>query len=218
MPGAASGGRWPAAAASLLTEAAGRWLEARPEPGSPLVVAIDGHGAAGKSTIAGITAAKTGASLLHTDDFFAAPAQPAPVGGTIGSPQQAERVLGRYYDWQRLRAQALEPLRERRAVSFRRFDWDRGSGLDGTVGVAPGDLIILEGVFSAAPVLADLVSRSVLVETPEDERLRRLHGRVPPDEWDDNWLTAERAYFSLVRPPLSFDLVLQGADPVLPGS
>jgi uridine kinase len=218
MPGATSGGRWPAAAASLLAEAAGRWREAQPEAGSPLVIAIDGHGAAGKSTIAGIAAAATGATLLHTDDFFAGPGQPAPAGGTVASPQQAGQALGRYYDWRRLRVQALMPLYERRAVSFRRFDWDRGSGLDGTVRAAPGDLIILEGVFSAAPVLSDLVSRSVLVETPEAERLARLRGRVPPDEWDDNWLAAERAYFSLVRPPSSFDLVVRGADSVLTGS
>jgi uridine kinase len=218
MPAVSSGGRWPAAAGSLLTEAACRWLESWPKAGSPLVIAIDGHGAAGKSTIAGIAAAATGATLLHTDDFFAGPAQPGPAGGAISGPHQAEQALGRYYEWRRLRAQALEPLRERRGVSFRRFDWDRGRGLNGTVCAAPSDLIMLEGVFSAAPVLSDLVSRSVLVETPETERLARLRGRIPPDEWDDSWLAAERAYFSLVRPRSSFQLVLRGADPVLAGS
>jgi uridine kinase len=206
MPGSYSGGRWPAAAASLVIGAVGRWRPAGTGTDGPLMVAVDGHGAAGKSTIAGLVAAATGATLVHTDDFFVRPAHPD------------DQALGRYYDWRRLRAQALQPLREGRPASFRRFDWDRGSGLDGTVRAVPGDVVIVEGVFSAAPVLSDLISRSVFVDTPEPERLRRLRGRVAPEDWDDDWLSAERAYFSTVRPLTSFDLAVSGSDPVLPGS
>lgn len=213
MPGGSSGGRWPAAAASLLIGAVGRWRADRPGPGGPLIVAIDGHGAAGKSTIAGLAAAAAGATLIHTDDFFVSPVPPVGAGPATAGRAEAARALGRYYDWRRLRAQALEPLLARREVSFRRFDWDRGSGLDGTVCAVPADVILLEGVFSAAPAMADLVGRSVFVETPEPERLRRLRRRVPPDAWDDTWLSAERGYFGLVRPPSSFDLVVPGADP-----
>ena len=57
---------------------------------------------------------------------------------------------------------------------------------------------MLEGVFSASPELADLVDRSVFVDTPEPERLRRLHARVTPEEWDTDWLAAEQAYFDMV--------------------
>lgn len=225
MPGGPDSGRWPAEASALLAGAVGRWLQERPAGRSPLVVAIDGHGAAGKSTIAGLAAAAAGATLVHTDDFFTGSGAPAgspdtgvqgQLAAQAGHAEQAEQALGRYYDWRRLRAQALEPLLEGRAVSFRRFDWDRGSGLDGTVRAQPHDVIMLEGVFSTAPVLSDLVSRTVLVLTPEAERLVRLRGRVPPGEWDEQWLAAERAYFSLVRPVPSFDLVLHGADPPAP--
>ena len=173
----------------------------------PLVVAIDGHGAAGKSTIAAAVAAGTGAALVHTDDFFIYPPGPAP----------APPRLAGYYDWRRLRAEALMPLRALRAASFRRFDWERGSGLAGTVAVEPRDLIVVEGVFSAAPELSDLVDRAVFVDTPEPERLRRLHLRVAPEEWDDEWLTAERAYFELTRTPSSFDLVVPGTGPAAAG-
>ena len=117
-----------------------------------------------------------GAALVHTDDFFqppsAAPRARQPPGTLPG------QALERYYDWRRLRAQALEPLRARRPAAFRRFDWERGGGLDGLVTVAPRDLILVEGVFSAAPQLSDLVNRSVFVDTPEPERLRRLRRRV----------------------------------------
>jgi len=193
--------------AGRVVRAAARWQAAQPGGRGVLVLAIDGHGAAGKSTLADAVARATGAALVHTDDFFRAwPAgsRPAAAGA---------RAMASYYDWRRLRAEALGPLRERREATFRRFDWERGSGLDGTVAVEPTDLVLLEGVFSAAPELADLVDRSVFVRTPEPERLRRLRRLVTPEEWDEDWLAAERSYFGLTRPPASFDLVVPGTGP-----
>lgn len=188
------GSRGEAAARRVISAAAG-WRAGH--DADVLVIAIDGHGAAGKSTLAAAVAEATGAALVHTDDFFD-PAAPR------------EQGLSGYYDWRRLRAEALEPLRAGRAAEFRRFDWEHGRGLDGTVSVAPGPLIVLEGVFSASPELSDLVDRSVLVDTPEPERLRRLRAQTTPSEWDDEWLKAEQAYFGLTRPPPSFDLVVSG--------
>jgi len=171
-------GRLGQPAARRVISAAAGW---RAGPSTDvLVIAIDGHGAAGKSTIAAVVAEATGATLVHTDDFFdrAAPREPG---------------LSGYYDWRRLRAEALEPLRAGRAAEFRRFDWERGRGLDGMVRLTPGPLLVLEGVFSASPELSDLVDRSVFVDTPEPERLRRLRAQTTPSEWDDQWLIAEQA-------------------------
>jgi uridine kinase len=188
-------GRLGQPAARRVISAAAGW---RAGPSTDvLVIAIDGHGAAGKSTIAAVVAEATGATLVHTDDFFdrAAPREPG---------------LSGYYDWRRLRAEALEPLRAGRAAEFRRFDWERGRGLDGMVRLTPGPLLVLEGVFSASPELSDLVDRSVFVDTPEPERLRRLRAQTTPSEWDDQWLIAEQAYFGLIRPPSWFDLIVSG--------
>jgi uridine kinase len=178
------------------------------------VVAIDGPGGSGKTTIAAAVAAATGAALVHTDDFFIDPCRPQAASASA-TPflERPPRPLAGYYDWRRLRAEALAPLRARGGATFRRFDWERGHGLGGTVRVEPGDLILVEGVFSAAPELADLVDRAVFVDTPEPERLRRLRRRVAPEEWDEDWLTAERAYFGRARAPASFDLVVQGTGP-----
>ena len=192
----------------VLGAAAG-WRAAVP---GVILLAIDGHGAAGKSTIAEAVAKATGAAIVHTDDFFQSPLPRPALPGDPGLPPPGGPALADYYDWRRLRSQALEPLRARLGATFRRFDWERGSGLDGTVTVPPNDLILVEGVYSSAPDLGDLVDRSVFVDTPEQERLRRLRGRVKPEEWDDIWLLAERAYFDVIRPPSSFDLIVSGAD------
>jgi len=213
-----SGAGGPEAAASRTIGAADRvlgaaagWRAAGTSRRGVIVLAIDGHGAAGKSTIAEAVATATRAALVHTDDFFLA--QPPRAGRPVrpGRPPSVPAMTD-YYDWRRLRVQALEPLRARLGAAFRRFDWERGSGLDGTVTVEPSDLILVEGVYSSAPDLRDLVDRSVFVDTPEPERLRRLRGRVKPEEWDDQWLLAERAYFDVIRPPSSFDLIVSGAD------
>ncbi len=199
------------AAARRVLRAAARWRAEPSGPAGVLVIAIDGHGGSGKSTIAGAVAEAAGAALVHTDDFFQ-PLSVPPAGGPGQPPGTLPgQALERYYDWRRLRAQALEPLRARHRAAFRRFDWDRGAGLNGLVTVAPRDLILVEGVFSAAPQLSDLVTRSVFVDTPEPERLRRLRLRVTPEEWDTDWLIAERAYFDVTRPPSSFDLAVSGA-------
>jgi uridine kinase len=206
MPSPSSGDPPAAAAARQVITAAARWRAGH----FPLVIAIDGHGAAGKSAIAGLVAAATGAALVHTDDFFtpllaAAEANDGP-------------AISRYYDWARLRSEALEPLRAGCAASFRPYDWDRGDASAGdgpagrrTVTARPGSLIVLEGVSSAAPALSDLVHRAVFVDTPPPERLARLRARIRPEEWDDDWLAAEQAYFDLTRPRSSFDLVVSGA-------
>ncbi len=228
-PYGADGGLSPGAAARQLLRAAARWqaglaaaeppaltappphppspgLAARPAARLPamaagvLILAIDGHGGAGKSTIAAAVAAAAGAALVHTDDFFR---QPRRGGGLTG-----------YYDLARLREQAIEPLAAGRAATFRRFDWASGRGLlPAPVTTGPAALVIVEGVLAAAPALADLVGRSVLVDTPEPERLRRLRARIAPPDWDAGWLAAEQAYFRDVRPPSSFDLVLPGGRP-----
>ena len=157
----------------------------RAEVPAPLVVAIDGHGAAGKTTIAGEVSIALGAIVIHTDEYFHE-------ARDTGDP----RPMARYYSWRALREDALEP-----AVGWLRADPEGWGG---------AGLILVEGVSSAAPALADLVNRAVFVSTPEPLRLERLHGRVSDEEWDEEWLYAERLYFAS-RPPDSFDLVVSGA-------
>jgi hypothetical protein len=161
-------------AARAVTSAIADWQAARP---GILVVAIDGHGTAGKSTIAAQIARATGAALVHTDDFFVR--QPAPIAGQ----PPGLRPLRQYYDWNRIRAEALEPLRAGRSAKFRRFDWSRGAVLDGVVTVRPSDLILLEGVFSAAPELPTSLTGRYLSTRPSMSgscdsmlRLRRTTG------------------------------------------
>ena len=179
------------AAGRAVAEACAAWRR----PGRVLVIGIDGHGASGKSTIARHTAAALDAALISGDDFFA-----------DGSPGD----LATYYDWPRLRRQALEPLRAGRRARFVSSDPFVPGRAGADVTVAPATVVVLEGVGAGAPQLADLVDRAVLVQTPEPVRLARLKARIDPNQWDAAWLAAERSYFES-RPASSFDLIVCGA-------
>ena len=158
-----------------------------------------------------------GASLVRMDDFFVPPVQQVLVAergepaivkvGAVGEPV---RGIGSFYDVKRLRVEGLEPLRAGREAVLHAFDWDLGTVAGKETHVEPSDLVMLEGVYSGAPELRDLVDRAIYVDTPETERLRRLRGRVAPEEWDEQWLWAEREYFAHARPLESFDLVIPG--------
>ncbi len=147
------------------------------EHSGPLVIAIDGYGASGKTTIASELELALDAAIVHTDHYYED-------HGRFGAEPHP---MAQYYHWEALRRECLESTIE-----------------DGA------SLILVEGVSSAAPALADLIDRTVFVETPESVRLERLHQRVTDEEWDEDWLQAERVYFAS-RPPESFDLVVAGA-------
>jgi uridine kinase len=174
-----------------------RW---RREQGEVLVVAVDGHGASGKTTIACGVAAAYEAALVHTDDFFR---------DQRLSASAAQLPLADYYDWGALRSLALAPLRLGRPAEFPRRHWEEPEAAGRRVVVEPRPIVVLEGVTAAGPALVDLVDRRVLVATPEPERLRRLHSRISDEEWDGDWLVAEQAYFDSLAPD-TFDLTVPG--------
>ena len=200
----------------FAVSALGLWRSAN---GGVTIVAIDGYGASGKSTIAERLCSRTGASLVRTDDFFLASAR-RPGAGEPGEPGRAGstpagetgRLIASFYDLRRLRAEALEPLRAGQEALFHGFDWDCGAISSLKTHVEPKELVLVEGVCSGAPELSDLVNRAIFVDTPEPERLSRLRGPIAPQDWDSEWLQAEKQYFSATRPLRSFDLVISGTN------
>lgn len=176
----------------------------RTRPG-PFVVAIDGPSGAGKSTLAAAVALRTGGSVVDGDDFYD-PVLPGLEPAEQTAMSDAE-VAGLVIDWRRLRAEVLEPLRQGRSVSYRPYDWAADDGRHGEPkGLRAADPVILEGVYSARPELADLVDLSVYVETAPDVQARRLAGRDDDPDWATFWSRGEQHYFRFARPPETFDL------------
>src|SRR4051812_36624804 len=170
-----------------------------------VVVALDGMSAAGKSTLAEALRVRLDAALVHADDFYR------------DLPEEERRRLSPaegvmfYFDWERMRDEAIQRLAQGKSASFRCFDWADGEGLQTEpISVEPRPIVIVEGVYTGRPELRPLVDLAVLIETTSDERKRRRRSRHDPSEWEARWDAAERYYFSTVCPPESFDLVVRG--------
>jgi uridine kinase len=176
----------------------------------PVIVALDGYSGAGKSTLAASIADALGAGTVHTDDFYRD--MPA-VERLELSPAQG---VDRYFDWERLRAEALLPIARGERARYRCFDWVGGSGVMSAVTVERHDVAVIEGVYSARPEFDDLVALKVLVETAAEERKRRREVRArtvsrdDPAGWDARWDAAEKLYFAAIRPRTAFDVIVSG--------
>jgi len=71
--------------------------------------------------------------------------------------------------------------------------------------------VVLEGVYSARPELADLVDLKALLLVPDDIRRAQLlarEGEAYRRDWEARWAEAELWYFASVMPPEAFDVVL----------
>ncbi len=179
---------------------------------TPFLVALDGGSGAGKSTLAALVANALNAKLIPGDDFYAAHV-PSAEWDILTPAEKAARAI----DWRRLRSEALEPLLARKPAKWHPFDFENARP-DGTyplhIDVAerpPADVIILDGIYSSRPELADLIDFSVLVDVPVVVRHARLVLRENGDfltAWHIRWDAAEDYYLTHIRPKASFDLVV----------
>lgn len=180
---------------------------------APFVVAVDGRSGAGKSTFASVVARTIGATVVPCDDFFAASVTDAEWDRRSPAERAATAV-----DWRRLRADAIEPLRAGRPARWFAFDFVAGPGRDGTYPLqrspterSAGRLIVLDGAYSSAPELGDVLDFTVLAVAPDHLRRQRLITREEPltlARWESRWGRAEDHYFDQVRPRASFDAVV----------
>ena len=179
----------------------------------PLLVAIDGASGSGKSTLAALVAARLGATIVPSDDFFSAQLTDADWAAR-GPAERAASAM----DWRRLRAEALEPLLAGRPARWYRCDFSAGTRPDGTYGFSaqaevrePKPVVLVEGAYACRPELADLIDWSVIVDVPMEVRHRRLARREDARflaAWHARWDAAEQWYFSRVRPESAFDRVV----------
>ena len=162
-------------------------------PAGTRFVGIDGFGGAGKTTLAGrIAAAVPRAVVVHVDDF--------------AGPGVVE------WDWTRCRSQLLVPLLAGRPARYQVWDWDADTGGD-WVDVAPGAIVVLEGVSSTRRELAAPWDLTVWVDAPAGTRRTRAlerDGAAIWPVWEQQWIPTEQAYAARERPRERVDLVVDG--------
>jgi hypothetical protein len=161
--GEPAGGPWRvcaiAAFARFVLNAAGDPRE------RPPIVALDGRSSSGKTTLARrLQAAVPDASTVHTDDIAWWHAR---------------------FDWAPLlRSGVLEPLHNRRAVSFRPPAWDQRARTGAIEVASNAPLVIVEGVGAGRRETAGLINAIVWVQADLGaiERAQRAAGRGGRDD------------------------------------
>ena len=177
----------------------------RAEVDGPVVIAIDGPSCVGKSILATAVALRSGASVVEWDDFYRNTLPRLTVSQREAMSDAA--VVNAVIDWERLRDQALSPLRAGDSATYQPYDWEADDGrLAPPKTVPAANLIILEGVYAARPELADLVDVAVYLGVDQQIRARRCAERKNDPDWARFWERGEAYYFRALRPRASFDL------------
>jgi uridine kinase len=168
----------------------------------PLIVALDGRSAAGKTMLAAALGERLDAGVIEGDDFYA--------GGVAVRAEPPAAMVAACTDWQHQRL-VLDLLRSGREASWNAFDWEAFDGrvcTELTV-MSPKPIIILEGVYAARPELADLIDIAIMVRADEGVRESRLLARQEhTGPWEKQWHAAEDYYFEFVRPLTSFNMLV----------
>jgi uridine kinase len=172
----------------------------------PVAVGVDGQGGSGKSTLAMEFVARTGRGVIvEGDDFYRDIAEPE--RAALDAPGGYER----YFDWERLRAQVLTPVRSGHgALRYQRYDWIR-KRLGGWVEMPMPDVVVVEGVYTLRPQLLELLDVKIYVRTGEDTRMDRQIARGQnSSDWIRRWVAAEDFYVAAYQPWRNADLVIDG--------
>ncbi|MBS10513.1 MAG: uridine kinase [Gemmatimonadetes bacterium] len=181
-------------------------IERTDSRGRTRLVAIDGCGGAGKSSLAEAIAERIDdAAIVHVDDFWHARERRPDRATVVGEP-------GSDYDWERLRDQVVVPLVEGLDARYQRYDWETDS-LAEWHDVTGGGTVVVEGVFSTRVELIDYYDVRVWVDTPADVCLARgieRDGEQHRHLWENEWMKAYERYVEASDPVERADVVVRG--------
>ena len=153
-----------------------------------VTVAIDGRCASGKTTLAKQISDKIPCNVFHTDDFFLRPVQRTP-------ERYAEP--GGHFDRERFEKEILLQIKKGLPFSYLPFDC-RTMTLSSPVSVTPKKISIIEGAYSAHPLLLNYYDLTVFLSVSEAEQRKRIEKRNPDfsDKFFNRWIPLEEKYIS----------------------
>ncbi len=166
-----------------------------------VLIAIDGGSASGKTTLGALLQSIYACPVFHMDDFFLRPEQRTP---------ERFSELGGNVDRERFLSEVLLPLREGKAVDYRRFDCKTFT-IASPRRIEPGRLNIIEGAYAMHPDLAPYYDLTVFLAVSAEKQRERILKRNAPAQAElffDRWIPFEQRYFAALNVPERCDLTI----------
>ena len=176
-------------------------IEERKARKTPVLVALEGGSASGKSTLGAELARQLGATLIHMDDFF------LPL--ELRTPERFAQPGGNVH-WERVLAEVLQPLAAGKAPEYGVFDCSV-MAVNRTVREEIRDVVIVEGAYSLHPALRDFYDLKVFLSVDKETQKARIlarNGEKMLQRFLREWIPLEQAYFTACRVEECCDLVL----------
>lgn len=184
----------------------------------PILVAITGPDASGKSTFAAALSSVLGSRsrIIHVDDFHNEKAI------RYGGPDEAENYLRRSINFDLLEEGILRPARERGRVSFAcsLLDLEADSfSRRVEVEAGPGDVLLVEGVFLLQRRLRHYFDHSIFLWVPLSLCAARGIARDRPTlgidaerRYREKYLVAQARHMAEERPEEAASIVIDNSD------
>lgn len=172
----------------------------------PIIIAIDGKCASGKTTLGYYLKKEFDANLFHMDDFFLQAHQ-----------RTAERLaeVGGNVDYERFKEEVLEPVKKGQTVFYQRFDCSTMK-LGETETISPKHINIIEGSYSEHPSFGDCYDLKVFMEISQEnqiENIRKRNGEEKRKVFMERWIPMEEIYFHTFGIKDKSDLVIDWKKP-----
>lgn len=155
----------------------------------PLIIAIDGRAASGKSTLAEQLSELLGADVIHMDDFF--------LPTELRSEERLTEPGGNVH-YERFCEEVLPYLKTPAAFSYRIFDCSR-MNYNGERAIGNTQIRIVEGSYSYHPKFGRYADLFVFSDVDTEEQLRRIklrNGEEKAQVFAEKWIPMEERYFA----------------------
>lgn len=171
---------------------------------TPILIAIDGRCASGKTTLAAMVQKLYGSKycdVLHTDDFFLRPHQ-----------RTRRRLLqpGGNIDLERFWNEVLRFAIDGKPFTYRSYDCKSNQFRPERL-IRPKDIILVEGAYSCHPKLWDNYQLHIFLTVSPEQQRQRIRARNGEDALQlfvDKWVPLEEQYFHSFNIPQTCEMLL----------